>query len=294
MQRALRCDHTLSVSASVPQASGRVAIRLAALCGLSLLASQTAVNAATPSSASGEKAAPSRPTASERSADSRPPVLLELFTSEGCSSCPPADELLAQLAASGFVEDTPVIALELHVDYWNHLGWRDPFSDAAYSARQASYVGFMGLRGAYTPQLVVDGRVDVLGSSGTKARAAILTAAESKRARLQLSFEHHPDTLVAALSDLPGQRVILYAAITERGLTTHVPRGENAGRTLPHGPIVRWLEVVARGDAGRLRATVPLRISKSWRRPELRVVAFAQDEKTGHILGAAERPLPSK
>lgn len=226
--------------------------------------------------------------------DSRPPVLLELFTSEGCSSCPPADELLAQLSESGVVEDTPVIALELHVDYWNYLGWRDPFSDGAYSSRQDAYVRFMGLRGPYTPQLVVDGRFDVLGSSGTRARAAILTAADAKRARLQLTIDRATDTLRVASSDLPGQRVVLYVAVTERGLKTQVRRGENAGRTLAHGPVVRWMKGVARGDAGSLRAEVPLQLSKTWRRDRLRVVAFVQDEKTGQVQGASEIELPTK
>ncbi len=264
---------------------GSAAVLVAALSGLSGPSSKAAagsLSAAAPSSDS------------SRGPDSRPAVLIELFTSEGCSSCPPADELLAQLAAAGIVEDTPVIALELHVDYWNYLGWRDPFSESAYSARQDAYVRWLGLRGPYTPQLVVDGRFDVLGSSGVRARAAVLSAAESKRARVQLQVDRASDTLRAVVSELPGQRVALYVALTERGLKTQVPRGENAGRTLAHGPVVRWLQAVARGDAGELRAEVPLRLAKTWRREALRVVAFAQDEKTGHIQGAAEIALPSK
>jgi hypothetical protein len=220
--------------------------------------------------------------------------LVELFTSEGCSSCPPADELLGQLAAAGIVEDTPVVALELHVDYWNHLGWRDPFSDAAYSARQDAYVRLLGLRGPYTPQLVVDGHIDVLGSSASRARAAILTAGEGQRARVQLQLDRLRDTLRVGVSERSGQRVVLYVALTERGLKTQVPRGENAGRTLSHGPVVRWLQGVARGDAGSLRAEVPLRVAKGWRRDALSAVAFVQDEKTGHIHGAAELSLAPK
>ena len=223
--------------------------------------------------------------------DSRPPILLELFTSEGCSSCPPADELLAQLADAGQVEDTPVIALELHVDYWNYLGWRDPFSDAAFSQRQDAYVRLLGLRGPSTPQLVVDGRFDVLGSSGVRARAAVLNAGDRKRATLRLRLGSPGDTLHAEVRDLPGQRVTLYVAVTERGLQTRVPKGENAGRTLAHGPIVRLLRSVARGDAGSLQADVPLSLAKTWRREALRVVAFAQDDTTGQICGAAEVPL---
>lgn len=244
--------------------------------------------AATPSPATAAPADKSKPLA-----DSRPPILLELFTSEGCSSCPPADDLLAQLADAGQVEDTPVIALELHVDYWNYLGWRDPFSDAAFSQRQDAYVRLLGLRGPYTPQLVVDGRFDVLGSSAVRARAAVLNAGDRKRATLRLRLGSPGDTLHAEVRDLPGQRVTLYVAVTERGLQTRVPKGENAGRTLAHGPIVRLLRAVARGDAGSLQADVPLSLAKTWRRDALRVVAFAQDDTTGQICGAAEVPLGS-
>lgn len=241
-----------------------------------------------PTAATAPITAPAKP--------SRPAVLLELFTSEGCSSCPPADELLAQLAEGGTVEDTPVIALELHVDYWNYLGWRDPFSDAAYSARQGGYVGLLGVRGPYTPQLVVDGHIDVLGSSPSRARAAILNASEGSqpRATIQLTIAAAGDRLRIVASELPRKRTTLYVAVTESGLRTRVPRGENAGRTLQHGPIVRFLQAVTRGDSGSLQADVPLRLQPSWRRDALRVVGFAQDDASGHVLGASESRLATK
>lgn len=228
---------------------------------------------------------------------SRPAVLLELFTSEGCSSCPPADELLAELARAGTVEDTPVIALELHVDYWNYLGWKDPFSDEAYSQRQGAYVPLLGMRGPYTPQLVVDGRFDVLGSSATRARAAILNASEGQtsRAQVSLSLTGSGDTLHLAAAGLPRRRVALYAAVTESGLQTRVTRGENAGRVLPHGPVVRWLQAVAQSDSGAVQADVALRLAPAWRREALQIVGFAQEVASGHVLGAAAssyRPAP--
>lgn len=254
---------------------------------------------------SGPTAAPAAPAAPAARAEagsppSRPAVLLELFTSEGCSSCPPADELLAELARSGVVEDTPVIALELHVDYWNYLGWRDPFSDEAYSQRQSAYVPLLGMRGPYTPQLVVNGRFDVLGSSGSRARAAILNASETQTSRSKLSLKLNPqgagEALHLSASELPRRRVALYAAITESGLQTRVTRGENAGRVLPHGPVVRWLQAVTAGEAGTLSADVPLRLSPSWRKEALQLVAFAQETATGHILAATAlpyRPTPA-
>lgn len=264
-----------------------------------LLFSAPIFAAAAATAPSGPTAAPAPPTAPAARAEagsppSRPAVLLELFTSEGCSSCPPADELLAELARSGLVEDTPVIALELHVDYWNYLGWRDPFSDEAYSQRQSAYVPLLGMRGPYTPQLVVNGRFDVLGSSGSRARAAILNASETQTARsqirLKLSRGGAGEALQLSASELPRRRVALYAAITESGLQTRVTRGENAGRVLPHGPVVRWLHAVTAGDTGTLSADVPLRLSPSWRKEALQLVAFAQETATGHILAATALP----
>lgn len=218
-----------------------------------IIAAATGMTSANPAPESG-----ARP-AGPGLAPARPAILLELFTSEGCSSCPPADELLAELARAGTVEDTPVIALELHVDYWNYLGWRDPFSDETFSQRQAAYVPLLGMRGPYTPQLVVDGRFDVLGSSATRARAAILNASEGQttRAKLSLSLAASGETLQISATELPRRPVVLYAAVTESGLSTRVPRGENAGRVLPHGPVVRWLRPVAQGGSGTLQADVP-------------------------------------
>ena len=103
----------------------------------------------------------------------RGPVVLELFTSEGCSSCPSADAVLAQLDSAGAVDGQPLVAMELHVDYWDYLGWRDPFSSAEYTARQVRYTNWLGTRN-YTPQLVVDGQIDVLGSNRSGAASGAL------------------------------------------------------------------------------------------------------------------------
>src|SRR5712671_6744076 len=107
----------------------------------------------------------------------RTPVVVELFTSEGCSSCPPADALLARLAEEQLAGNLQLIALEEHVDYWNNLGWMDPFSSRDWTSRQYGYAGALGNGNPYTPQMVVDGRVEFVGSHGQKARQAILEAA---------------------------------------------------------------------------------------------------------------------
>src|SRR6516162_9524555 len=117
-------------------------------------------------------------------AEPRPPVLVELFTSEGCSSCPPADAALAALARDPAFRTAEVIALELHVDYWNHLGWADPFSSAAFTTRQQGYAEAFGQRGTSTPQLVVDGAAELVGSNEAGARTAVAAAAREPKTRV--------------------------------------------------------------------------------------------------------------
>jgi hypothetical protein len=208
------------------------------------------------------------------------PVVLELFTSEGCSSCPPADALLAELA-----ERPGVVTLELHVDYWDGLGWRDPFSQAAFSERQARYDRQLGRDGVYTPQLVVNGRAEGVGSNRA-AVLALLGDGPPAAAPVTLRLVRDGNTLRAQV-DAPGATAAteLLLGITERGLTTDVQRGENAGRHLAHGAVVRHLERVPPG--GELR--VPL--ERGWDPARLEGVALLQDRQTLRILGVARTPL---
>ena len=182
--------------------------------------------------------------ATERSAYAAPPgerqpVILELFTSEGCSSCPPADTLLASLSRGQPVPGADIIALELHVDYWDDLGWADPFSSAAHSARQRAYGVAFNQRGIYTPQLVVDGHAELLGSSAGGAKEAIAAAAHGPKARVAVTQKE--GKLVISVADLPGPRepATGLLAITEESLHTPRPRPYRApdpppGRGLPH------------------------------------------------------------
>ena len=219
----------------------------------------------------------------------RAPVVLELFSSEGCSSCPAADEVLAQLDAAGEVSGTPVLALELHVDYWDYLGWRDPFSSAELTARQERYARWLGRR-IYTPQLVIDGQAEVIGSSRGQAVAAIQAAAQHPSpAGVKLQQKGGELAVqIAGLAKFPGATVLL--AITERGLSTKVLRGENSGQTLRHSPVVRALRQlgVAAGDS--YTAQVPLHLLADWKPEALRAVVLVQ-ATTGPILGAAVLPL---
>src|SRR5271169_154232 len=172
------------------------------------------------------------------------PVLVELFTSEGCSSCPPADALLSRLGRTQPVRGANIIALEEHVDYWDRLGWKDPFSSEAATARQGEYGEAFGGRQVYTPQMIVDGRAEFVGSSDTDALRAIRAASQAPKPDIQLSWETG-DSLaihVEPLTDAPARDgAQLFLVVAENMLHSDVKRGENAGRALEHNGVVRQL-----------------------------------------------------
>src|SRR5947209_6224529 len=218
----------------------------------------------------------------------RAPVVVELFTSEGCSSCPPADELLKQLSETQPVAGAENIALEQHVDYWNRLGWADPFSAAEFSARQGTYADSFGSTGVYTPQMIIDGQTEFPGSNQTKARAAIANAARTPKATITLaqSGAAKPEgvPLSVRVEKFPTAKaddaIEVLLAITEAGLRTDVPRGENAGRQLTHAAVVRELSTL--GQIGP-RAVQPfaaqpvVALSEKWQLENLRAVVFVQE-----------------
>jgi hypothetical protein len=222
-------------------------------------------------------------------------VVVELFSSEGCSSCPPADAVLARLARDQPVPGAEVVALELHVDYWNQLGWADPFSSAAFSARQRAYADASGRRGVYTPQAVIDGAAELVGSNEPGVRAAVASAAREAKAKVLVT--RSGDRVAIAISDLAeaAEPADVWLAITEDGLTTAVPRGENAGATLAHGPVVRSLDRVgeiAAGTHGVVRlGEVEVAVKPGWRREALRAVAFVQERRSMRITGAGTTEL---
>jgi len=207
-------------------------------------------------------------------------VLVELFTSEGCSSCPPADAVLARLHREQPVPGVQLIVLSEHVDYWNSLGWKDPFSAALFSDRQGQYSGHI-----YTPQAVVDGRADVLGSDERAIVRAVAAAGREPHGTLRLTAT--PSGVRIAVTGLSGHSdAEVMVAVVEDGLVSRVERGENAGRALAHTAVVRALQ---RGGtipaaADRWTNEVPVSLDGSWRRP--RVVAFVQDARSRRILAA--------
>jgi hypothetical protein len=222
-------------------------------------------------------------------------VLLELFTSEGCSSCPPADAFLKALDDAGHVDDVEIIAIEEHVDYWNRLGWTDPFSSHDWSERQQRYARSFRHDGVYTPQLVVNGRSEVVGSSAREARPQIIEASKSPMAELHLSLaslSSQSAEVTISVENIPPEAhaAELWLAVTERGLASNVLRGENEGRNLAHAAVLRSLTHVRaqHADAGSAKATSHVvALDPSWKRENLRFVVFLQEPKTLHIFGAA-------
>ncbi len=221
----------------------------------------------------------------------RPPVLVELFTSEGCSSCPPADALLQQLDRQQVVPEVNVIVLSEHVDYWNHLGWADPWSSRSFSNRQEFYARLFGTSGPYTPQMVVDGAAEFIGSDVHAAMTAIRSASRKPKLPIRLSIENAGNMRLEIDAADPGKHKLdIYVAVAENSATSNVLRGENRGRTLRHVAIARDLRRVGtfaerNGYAGSI--PIPAFTAPAPRR----VIAFVQDAGSGGILGAAQAPL---
>jgi hypothetical protein len=212
------------------------------------------------------------------------PVLVELFTSEGCSSCPPADAVLARLTErEGAVRGAEVIALGEHVDYWDDLGWKDAFSSPIFTHRQEAYVRRLGLGGPYTPQLVVGGEHQVVGSDETGARAAIAAAARTPAGSLTVRIGSRSPDGIAVHVDATwstGEVGEVVVAVAEDHATSAVTRGENAGRKLRHVAVVREMSVVGRGAgsfSGSAQVALPRTLSPS------RVVAFVQEPAGGRV-----------
>ena len=228
------------------------------------------------------------------------PVVVELFTSEGCSSCPPADALLAKLAEKSPLENAQVIALEEHVDYWDDdQGWRDPFSSHDWTTRQYGYAEALGNGNPYTPQMVVDG---TKGFSGGRAQQAVQTITEeASRAKIPVTLsqgnESKPSTenfsvqVGKLVPSAKGGAAEVWLAITETGLHSSVTRGENAGHELQHAAVVRSMRRIGEAKPDRdisFAGDAAVKLRADWKRENLKAVAFVQEKKSLKILGAAE------
>jgi hypothetical protein len=228
----------------------------------------------------------------------RKPVVVELFTSEGCSSCPPADALLQKLEEQQPVAGTEIIALEEHVDYWNHDGWIDPYSAADWTQRQRTY-GELFKQDAYTPQLVVDGHSQFVGNNPreavaeiTKAAAAVKTVVTITAGKPDANRSQRFTVSVGKIAGgTAGDVTEVWLAVTEDGLHSSVNRGENAGHVLNHTATLRSLHKIGVADAGGASVSFsgdPLvKFNSRWEQSNLRVTVFVQEKKSREILGAA-------
>lgn len=225
----------------------------------------------------------------------RTPVLVELFTSEGCSDCPPADEILARLDAKQPVPDVDAIVISEHVTYWNHLGWMDPYSLVDADQRQDEYVQRFFLASPATPQFVVDGAAQVAGADPRKLVLEIVDAAKAPKLAIEIDNPHRDadGSIEFSIKSAPGTKAKLVVAVAENSTQTVVAHGENAGKTLDNVAVVRVLKEFGANDAdGRplKLSAFELRSAEKDNEP-LRLVVFLARNKDGHVVAVAQQTL---
>ena len=233
------------------------------------------------------------------------PVVVELFTSEGCSSCPPPDRLLARLQREQPVSGARIIGLSEHVDYWDRLGWKDTYSSHQFSQRQQDFMRSWGSKRVYTPQMVVDGMPGFVGSDRRKALQAIARAARLEKVRVEVNLKTPIEVqtgemkLLVRVDDLDvlesrNNPLQVLLAVTEENLHSNVLAGENVGRRISHAAVVRHLQVI-----GTIRdqqeeefvAEPSLNLPSGWKRNDLTVVVLVQEKDTRRIVGAAAQRI---
>jgi hypothetical protein len=220
------------------------------------------------------------------------PVLVELFTSEGCATCPPAERNLALLEKEQPNPDAEIITLALHVDYWNGFGWTDEFSSPIFSQRQEIYGNKFKIVSVYTPQMVVDGSRHFVGSNLGEAQKIISEAAKTPKAAVELSLAS--DILKVKISDVPKHEMAsVYLAIAEDNLQTDVKKGENGGRTLQHASVVRTLKPLGRilSENNSFEIETALNIQPNWKKQDLKLVVFLQENQSRKVLGVTKKPF---
>lgn len=216
------------------------------------------------------------------------PVVVELFTSQGCSSCPPADKLLVGLDEIAKKHGLPVYCLSFHVDYWNSLGWRDPYSAKQYTQRQRQYAAALKSNRVYTPQMIVNGETEFVGSRARDAQQAIESGlATQTSAKIDLEATISADGTNAEIDYRisGGQpQTLLNLALVQKQAKNEIPRGENAGRQLAHAQVVRAFQSLPpQSDSGTVRLTIP----DGLRANEMGVVAYLQSQQSMQVLGAS-------
>jgi hypothetical protein len=212
-------------------------------------------------------------------------ALVELYTSEGCSSCPPADELVGKLSRS----TENVIVLSYHVDYWDNLGWKDGYSNPLYSRRQQEYGSYFHLNSVYTPQIVVNGKVEFVGSNEAELDQSIHKAlADIPAKEIGLQVKQESNKIAVTCIAAGNADNLLNLALVQKHASDFVQRGENKGKKLNHYCIVRdFLSHDEPQAAHSFYLTIPAGLNSA----DLFVVAFIQNKKTGHIIAAARSSI---
>jgi len=225
----------------------------------------------------------------------RQPILVELFTSEGCSTCPPADALLAKLDRDQPIAGAQIVVLSEHVDYWNQLGWTDPYSSAAFSARQETYARRFALDGPYTPEMVVDGATEFNGSDAHKAQSAILAALREPKVDIRIR-PAEPDGSAVTLEVDPfpagtKHKANVYVVDAADSGASDVLRGENQGRKLQHVSIAGEIQQVGSiSERSGFTKRLPIRTGSA--PAGSRLIAFVQESGNGRVWGVAMYPIP--
>lgn len=220
------------------------------------------------------------------------PVLVELFTSEGCSSCPPADVVLGKLLKEQPNSDAEIVTLALHVDYWNRLGWKDEFSDAKYSERQSVYASSFKSDQVYTPQMVVDGQKEFVGNDFGNAKNAVAEAAKNKKAFVEIQAENSKVKII--INELNAEEdSSVYLVVAQDNLATNVKSGENSGKNLRHESVVREMKVVGNVTSANKSFSVEssVEIKSDWNKQDLSYIVFVQGNKSKKIYALSKKHL---
>jgi len=220
------------------------------------------------------------------------PVVVELFTSEGCSDCPPADRVLSELGAQAG-PNVRVLILGEHVDYFNHDGWTDPFSSGIFTDRQLAYDRGPNPHTPFTPEMIVDGAAHFVGSDRSAALAAVRRAVRQPKKTIALQWSSTAPGMLEATVDAgpsaSGAQLVL--AVTQDGLTSNVRAGENGGRTLTHDGVVRWLSVVGKADGkGQLHRSAAVKFDPAWREARHVIALLQRDGGPVLAVGEIDRP----
>lgn len=227
---------------------------------------------------------------SQSAATNSGPVILELFTSEGCSSCPPADILLSEVMKN---DPANIAGMSEHVDYWNSLGWKDPNSAANFAERQNAYAKKLGVNSVYTPQLIVDGISQDVGNNPVAVGKLLKIARSNPPEKLSVSCEAAKNNEISVSIEFdrlqkPG--CTAHIVITEDKIISHVTSGENRGKQLKHDGVVRFFS--SSDLQGKKEIAIRLSLKSVWKKTNLRVIGFIQEAGPGRIVASGICQLP--